>query len=68
MTNLKLKGRIIEKFGTQWGFAKAVDAREAFISKIVRGHRKLADAEQKMWAQTLEAEVQELFGKESSNV
>jgi plasmid maintenance system antidote protein VapI len=39
--NRKLKGRIIEKFGTSKAFAKALGAQESNVSLKVNGKREL---------------------------
>ena len=51
--NLKLKARIVEKFGTQSDFAPVIDTDESLISKIVRGRRTLPVEKQVEWAEAL---------------
>ena len=59
--NLQLKITIIEKFGTQADFAMAVGAREDVVSRVVRGRRKLNEAEKKHWGQILGTDAKTLF-------
>ena len=63
--NRRLKGKIVEKFGTQWDFAMAIGTHEALVSRVIRGRRTLAEMEQEKWAQVLVADTERLFGKEA---
>ena len=62
MVNLKLKARIVEKFGSQWQFARHLNSHEAVISRVIRGHWNLSEAERDKWAKALESEPEILFG------
>ena len=62
--NLKLKARIIEKYGTQADFAPVIDTDESLISKIIRGRRTLPVEKQVEWAEALGSTPRELFGRE----
>ena len=53
MINKTLKARIIEKFGTQAAFARALYESEAVVSHVVRGYRTLSPAEEKKWEKLL---------------
>lgn len=59
--NLKLKAKIIEKFGTQADFAIVAKGDESFISRVVRGRRNLSPEDQKSWATLLDCEPNKLF-------
>lgn len=59
--NRKLKGKIVEKFGTQFEFAKIVNEHESNISRVIRGRRELCEEDKKVWAVVLGAEVKDLF-------
>ena len=59
--NLKLKIKIIERFGTQADFAQAVNENESLISRVIRGRRSLADERKKRWAGALGCDVKGLF-------
>jgi transcriptional regulator with XRE-family HTH domain len=61
--NLKLKARIIERFGTQADFAQAMEIDDSIISKIVRGRRQLDPENQYLWAKVLRSTPRELFGR-----
>lgn len=65
--NLKLKAKIIEKYGTQADFAPVIDIDESLISKIVRGRRTLPVEKQVEWAEALGSTPRELFGREELN-
>ena len=57
--NLKLKAKIIERFGTQADFGEAVGIDDSIISKIIRGRRTPNLEMQLIWAQLLAGEVAE---------
>ena len=59
--NRKLKGKIVEKFGTQFEFSKTINEHESNISRVIRGRRELSQEDQKMWAEVLGAESAGLF-------
>ena len=59
--NRKLKGRIVERFGTQFEFSKAVDEHESNISRVIRGRRELAEEDKKIWADVLGSDLTDLF-------
>ncbi len=59
--NINLKMAIIRKFGTQADFAQAVSEREATVSRIVRGRRKLPTEKQAVWAKALGVKRKEIF-------
>ena len=65
--NLKLKAKIIEKYGTQADFAPVIETDESLISKIIRGRRTLPVEKQVEWAKALGSTPRELFGKERIN-
>ena len=62
--NLKLKAKIIEKYGTQADFAPVIDTDESLISKIVRGRRKLNTEKQLVWAKALGCRPEDIFANE----
>lgn len=51
--NRKLKGRIIECFGSQHQFARYIDEHEAVVSKVVRNKRELDARQRERWAAAL---------------
>ncbi len=59
--NRKLKAKIVEQFGSQSNFSEAVKTQESTISRVVRGRRKLSQADQKIWAKILDTELKDLF-------
>jgi hypothetical protein len=59
--NLKLKARIVERYGSQSNFAYATNTDEAIISKIIRGRRKPTDEQCAIWASLLGTEPDRLF-------
>jgi transcriptional regulator with XRE-family HTH domain len=62
--NLKLKAKIVERFGTQADFGEAIGIDDSIISKIIRGRRTLDSEKQIVWAQALRSTPRELFEKE----
>ncbi len=62
--NLKLKAKIIEKYGSQVDFSEAINVNETIISKVIRGRRSLDPERQIAWADALNSTPRELFGKE----
>lgn len=64
--NKILKGKIVEKYGSQFEFALAIGEHEAIVSRVVRGHHDLTVEEQIRWAEFLECEDPEkLFQQEN---
>jgi hypothetical protein len=59
--NLRLKGAIYGKFGSQVNFARKFKIDETYLSKIVTNRRKLPDKEQKLWARWLDCMVDDIF-------
>ena len=59
----KLKLKILERFGSQCNFARAVGVGESVISRTIRGRRPLSDTERKLWAKKLGCRPQEIFEK-----
>jgi hypothetical protein len=65
--NLKLKLKIIEKYGGQWRFAPAVDEHESVISKVIRGRKELSNEKKRIWAKALECRVRDIFNGSSNS-
>ena len=59
--NLKLKAKIIEQFGSQVDFARALKVHEQTISRVIRGREGLPEEAQKQWAKKLSCDVKEVF-------
>ena len=51
--NRKLKGKIIEVFGTQADFSQTLGVNESVVSRVVRGRKTLTPAEAERWARAL---------------
>ena len=49
----KLKGRIVEIYGTQVAFAEAIGARPETVSATMSGKRELTQSEIEKWADAL---------------
>lgn len=49
----KLKGKIIEVFGSQGAFAKAVNKSQAFVSGVLNGKSFLEQRDIDLWAEKL---------------
>ncbi len=59
--NLKLKARIIEKFGTQYRFAAAVECDPCVVSGVINGHRLLPASKKARWAIVLDVDPKKIF-------
>jgi DNA-binding transcriptional regulator YdaS (Cro superfamily) len=59
--NWDLKGRIIQRFGSQINFAPIVKIHPTKISMIINGHRQASQEEARSIAEALGADVKELF-------
>ena len=55
--NLRLKGKIVEKFGSQSDFAARLGLHDSVVSQIVRRRRTLPVTKQQDWARLLECRV-----------
>ena len=56
----KLRGRIIEKFGSQNAFATAANCSISFLSQYLNGHKNLDQKTIDKWADLLDIEVSEI--------
>ncbi len=56
-----LKARIVEKFGTQFEFSKAIGEHEAVVSKVIRKRLILNTEQKKAWAEVLNCKPSEIF-------
>ena len=59
--NRSLKARIIEQYGKQWVFAKALAQSESIVSKVVQGQKELSPEEKMKWAQALGCDADRIF-------
>jgi len=57
--NRYLKAKIIERYGSQFEFARAVGEHEAVVSLIIRGHRELSTEKRIKWASALDCDDSE---------
>ena len=58
----KLRGRIIEKFGTQEKFAKAIGISENSLSKKMQCKTGISQTDMMLWAKLLDISIDE-YGK-----
>lgn len=63
--NKILKGKIVEKFGSQFEFARIIGAHEADVSRVIHGRRDLDQDSQEKWAEVLGDDPQRLFQMEA---
>lgn len=56
----KLKGRIVEKYGSQTEFAKAIGRTKAFVSYVINGKSQLTQEDVVDWANALDIAYDEL--------
>lgn len=66
--NRKLKAKIVEIAGTQAEFSKLVGDGADTISRVVNGLQILPFWKQKVWAEALGSEVDQLFNQENNVV
>ena len=64
--NLVLKGKIVERYGSQWRFAQSLGVHEHQISQVVRGRRVLSPEDRKRWAEKLGEDEGRLFHPEEA--
>lgn len=57
----KLRGRIVEKFGSQIKFAKAADCSLSFLSQYLNGKKKLNQPTMEKWIIVLEIDPAEIY-------
>jgi transcriptional regulator with XRE-family HTH domain len=62
--NLVLKIKILHLYGTQSDFAQEIGSDDSFVSRIIRGRRKLDEHNQQKWAAALGCEPSDLFQAE----
>lgn len=55
----KLRGRIIEKFGTQEKFAKAVGISENSLSKKMQCKTGISQSDMSQWSKLLDISIEE---------
>lgn len=61
MFNLaKLKGRIIEKYGSQGAFAEHIKRTQAYVSGVLNGRSFLDAKDVYEWAEALEIEKEDI--------
>ena len=56
----KLRGRIVEKYGTQLAFSRAINGSMGFISEYLQGHRTLSQSTITKWADALDISAEEI--------
>jgi len=59
--NIKLKLKIIEKFGSQADFAGFISEHEALISRVIRCRHDLSAQKKQKWAEALGCRTAEIF-------
>ena len=52
--NKRLKGKIVEIFGSQADFAQKAMVDETIVSRVIRGRRDLSEEEKARWAKILD--------------
>lgn len=59
--NKKLKGKIVEVFGSQADFAMKIGEDETYVSRVIHGRRELDQKKQARWAKALRTTKEDLF-------
>lgn len=57
----KLRGRIVEKYGSQVRFADAVGCSLSFLSQYLNGKKKLDQARIDKWANALDIDSADIY-------
>ena len=57
----KLRGRIVERFGSQRAFCKAANKLVSFVSQYMNGSKSLNQKDMDLWIQLLEIPSDEIF-------
>ena len=57
----KLRGRIVEKYGSLGNFAKAVGCSLSFLSLYINGKKKLDQPRIDRWANALDIESADIY-------
>lgn len=60
MNSNKLKGRIVEVYGTQGAFAEALGVHQQTVSQKLKNKRELTRAEIEHWCELLKIEREEI--------
>jgi transcriptional regulator with XRE-family HTH domain len=68
IVNRKLKGKIVEVFGSQADFSKAIGVDEATVSRVVRRRRNLSFQEMHRWASLLSCAPEDIFPGETKDI
>ena len=61
MCNLRLKGAIVMKYGSQATFASAIGVFEPIVSRVITGRHTLSADDREKWAKLLGVEANDLF-------
>ncbi len=59
--NRKLKGKIVELYGSQTNFAMKIGEDETFVSRVINGRRRLNEKQQRRWAKALKVNSEDFF-------
>lgn len=58
----KLRGRIVEKYGSQGKFAEKVGCSLSFLSQYLNGKKRLNQSTIDKWADALDIEGSDIYG------
>jgi len=56
----KLKGRIVEKFGTQGKFAEYIGRTQTYVSYVINGKTQLNQSDVIAWAKALDISMDDI--------
>lgn len=57
----KLRGRIVEKYGSQAKFAEAVGCSLSFLSQYLNGKKKLNQPRMDKWVEALDIDSDDIY-------
>ena len=60
-SNLRLKSRIVRKFGTIADFAEAAGEHASVVSMLIRGRRNISNTKKIAWAMKLNCKPKDIF-------
>ena len=61
MVNNTLKAKIIERYGSQYEFARVVGTFAPYVSMVIRHRRKLSADDQRKWTEALGCKPADIF-------
>lgn len=64
--NKLLKGKIVERYGSQFEFARSIGEHESVVSRVIRGRHTLAVHERVKWAKALGCDDADVISEQNN--